>query len=375
MLEQICRETIGLPEEEIAILRGIAATMQYMADLSGSNVFIDCFYEDRTRCIVAAEAMPSGVLSVYERCVVGEDALAENEPAVFAARTTGLPVRDLRATTQENKKVRQDVVPIKNKNGIVFAVLIKEKDVSEQLRQEKKYREYANVVERLSEKLAKYEDQERIADTPAEADRKFALKETHHRIKNNLQMVASILNMQARRSSSEEMKNAFKENVSRILSFAAIHEILTSEGLGDRLPIMELMEKLRHNTTVYSNSEEQLVEIRIKGEDFLIPFDDAASIALVVNELLANAVEHAFVGRDRGNIVIDLKRGSRYSTITISDDGTGFDFESSKDKNLGLSIVNLTVNDKLGGRLRIFSDEGGSRVQFDFRNETRYAEI
>jgi two-component sensor histidine kinase len=128
-----------------------------------------------------------------------------------------MPIRDLKAITQENKAVKQDVVPIRNRQGQVIAVLIREKDVSESISTSKKLDEVARTAGQLTETTIK--------------EGSVAMKEIHHRIKNNLQTVASILNIQARRSSSEELRNALKENISRVLSIAAIHDILTKNGI------------------------------------------------------------------------------------------------------------------------------------------------
>ena len=100
MLEQLCKQKAGLSDEEIASLKQIESTMQYTADITESDIFIDCFYENGKRCIVVAQARPSSGISIYGRSVVGEEALKENEPAVFSVQSMGVPVQDLKATTQ-----------------------------------------------------------------------------------------------------------------------------------------------------------------------------------------------------------------------------------------------------------------------------------
>ncbi|MDR0671316.1 MAG: sensor histidine kinase [Oscillospiraceae bacterium] len=363
MLEHLCRERLGLSAEEISQLLLIESTMQYTADLVGGDVFINCFYDDGERSLVVAEAKPLGDYSNYSTCIVGEDAYIENEPAVFAVRATGLPVRDLRATTQENKLVRQDVIPIKNSGGEVYAVLVREKDVSEMLRQDRKYDELVRMMEKLDQMVQK----NGARTEPLQRD-SLAAREIHHRIKNNLQMVASILNMQARRSDTPEIRSIFKENVCRVLSFAAIHETLTRNGLEDDVSILGVVDKVRRNTMIYTNHAEKHIDIQVTGADFLVPADQATSIALVVNELLTNAVKHAFPGRTEGLISIVLSRGTQYSSVTVSDNGIGFDRASDQKKNLGLAIVDMTVREQLRGRVQIFSGEEGSKIRFDFKN-------
>jgi two-component sensor histidine kinase len=363
MLERLCRENIGLSAEEIDQLLLIESTMQYTANLVGGDVFINCFYGDGKRSLVVAEAKPQGDYSNYNTCVVGEDAHIENEPAMFAVRATGLPVRDLRATTQENKLVRQDVIPIKNSAGEVYAVLVREKDVSEMLRHDRKYDELVRMMTKLDKMVQQSETK-----TDRLQQDSLAVKEIHHRIKNNLQMVASILNMQARRSDVPEIRNIFKENVCRVLSFAAIHEVLTRDGLEDDVPILGIIDKVRRNTMVYTNHAEKHIDIQVSGSDFLVSADQATSIALVVNELLTNAVKHAFPDRKEGLISIALGKGAQYASVTVSDNGVGFDCASDQKKNLGLAIVDMTVREQLHGKMQIFSDEEGSKIRFDFKN-------
>ncbi|MDR0382163.1 MAG: sensor histidine kinase [Oscillospiraceae bacterium] len=363
MLERLCREVIGLSAEEIDRLLLIESTMQYTANLVGGDVFIDCFYDDGKRALVVAEAKPQGEYSNYSVCVVGEDAYIENEPAVFAVRSTGLPVRDLRAITQENKLVRQDVIPIKNSAGEVYAVFAREKDVSEMLRQDRKYDELVRMMEKLGRQVQKNEEK-----TGRPQEDLLYTREIHHRIKNNLQMVASILSMQARRSATPEIRNVFKENVSRVLSFAAIHEVLTQEGLESDLPLLDVINKVCRNTMIYANHEEKHIDIRVTGPDFPVSADQATSIALVINELLTNAVKHAFPDRKDGLISIALSKGLQYSSITLSDDGVGFDHTSDRKSNLGLAIVDMTVRERLHGKTQIFSDREGSKIRFDFKN-------
>ena len=365
MLAELCRKYTRLEEKDIKILIDIEKTLQYTADLAGADVFINCLTEDKDKAVVVAEAKPTGGLSVYVGTVLGEMALRQNEPAVFRAFEIAMPVRDLKAITQEYKAVKQDVVPIKNDTGEVIAVLIGEKDISESINTSKKLNELARTTEHLTETL----NNATGPVNPSIANLKegsLAMKEIHHRIKNNLQMVASILNLQARRSTSLELKSALKENINRVLSIAAIHDILTKNSTDEGVRLKDLMEKIRHNITLYAVQGYQNILIVVEGDDLIVDADKAASIALVANELIANAIEHAFIGKNQGRITVSLQAGSLYSTITVTDDGNGFDPLDKKENSLGLDLVMVTVRDKLKGNLRIQSGANGITVFFDF---------
>ncbi|MDD2955755.1 MAG: sensor histidine kinase [Oscillospiraceae bacterium] len=350
-LREVCMEHGGLPPEELQRLEALEQGLEVTAELTAADVFIDLF-DREGMAWVAAQASPSVEGSSYRERVVGRSALRENEPAVYRALESGVTVRDLKAVTQENKTVRQDVAPLKNAAGQVIAVLISERDVTGDLSREKKYRE-----------LMREKEEQSPARTLTAAD--AAMREVHHRVKNNLQMVASIMNLQARRTENAEVRRAFRENTARVQSISAIHDLLTHAEDSAAVELMPLLEKIRRSIQSIFR-ESRLVEIRIEGEDMSVPPDRATSIALVVNELLSNALEHGFREGESGLIRIQLCPGALFSVITVEDNGMGFDAAARCADSLGLSIVTLVVKEKLGGDLRILSDENGTRASFDF---------
>lgn len=359
MLNQLCKQKTALTDEDICQLCAIRDQLALMAELTGADIFIDCAALDG-RAVVVAQARPSTVGSAYQKDVVGEYALPDKEPAVFHALAMQAPARDIKAITQENRTVRQDVIPIFNDSGHCIAVLIQEKDISTDLLQEKKFRTLARTYENEDLSL-------RSAD--AFVPDNMSMREIHHRVKNNLQLVANILNLQARRCGNEFTKKILRENVGRVLSIAAIHDILTqSQGCSHKIDSLTLLDQLRKNLQSFVPDGKH-VEICVTGTSSMLPAGIASSVALVVNELITNALEHAFQGRDRGSISVSFCPGSLFHTVTISDNGCGFDVSDSRQDSLGLSIVEATVRDRLHGHLTVHSDESGSRISFDFKTE------
>lgn len=358
-LRELCWTYTALSGGDVDRLEEVAASMQYTADLTGADIFIDCLDRAGKTAIVVAHARPSGVRSAYHRTVLGQEALREREPAVYHALGTGMVVRDLKAVTQENRVVRQDVAPIRDGGGRVIGVLIREKDISRTVSREKKFRELARERESRTDSM--------LGLAPAPGDsHAVAMKEIHHRVKNNLQLVASILNIQARKTADPQMKRAFRENTGRVLSIAAIHDILTGTDHGDRVELRPLLEKIRRNLQSMAPQGQEIV-ISIRGDDIAVSSHKATSIALVVNELLTNAIEHGYEGRARGTVTVTLLRGRETSTITVEDDGGGFSPGEKREDSLGLDIISLTVRDKLGGELQLQSGPGGTKAMFDFR--------
>lgn len=194
-----------------------------------------------------------------------------------------------------------------------------------------------------------------------------AIKEIHHRVKNNLQTIASLLRLQIRRSEMDEVKEAMNEGMNRILSIASTHELLAQEGL-DEVNIMEVIANIKNTALRYFADKKQDVTVEIEGDDFKVSADTSTSVALIINELLQNSMKYAFKGRVRGKIKIVIKQGLMYSNIYVIDDGTGFERKNIRKNSLGLSIVERTVTGKLHGNISIDSNSSGTKVSFDFKN-------
>ena len=146
-----------------------------------------------------------------------------------------------------------------------------------------------------------------------------------------------------------------------VLGHAAAGDGITPAQIGP-----QLLTQLRAN--LQSLSPHSGVSIVLTAEDVPLPADTASSLALVVNELVTNALEHAFPLGAGGTITIAFAAGKRFHTLSVSDNGCGFD-PSAPRKSLGLRIVDSTVRDRLHGKLTILSDERGTRASFDFKTE------
>lgn len=195
-----------------------------------------------------------------------------------------------------------------------------------------------------------------------------AIKEMHHRVKNSLQTIASLLRLQGRRTKNEEAKMILDESMNRILAIATTHELLAKVGV-DQVNIRDVLENIKNNTLQYFQKPTTRVAIKIEGDNFQVDSEISTSVALVVSELMHNSLQHAFPNRPEGLIHIQITRGQMYSNIEVSDDGKGFDFELVKGSSLGLNIVISIIKEKLKGNLRIDSGNLGTKINFDFKNK------
>ena len=177
-------------------------------------------------------------------------------------------------------------------------------------------------------------------------------QEIHHRVKNNLQTVASLLRLQAR-SGSADPRKALDDSVNRILAIAAVHEVLT-ERRDDNVDLGELLERLR-SMLLHGLGAEKHVDAAI--EPVSLAGSRATALALVFSELFQNALEH---GGD--SVRVELTRRDGRIVLAIADDGSGI---GAAHEGTGLSIVQALVRDELGGDL-VLRDDGGLRAEVVF---------
>jgi two-component sensor histidine kinase len=198
------------------------------------------------------------------------------------------------------------------------------------------------------------------------------IREIHHRVKNNLQTVAALLRLQARRIDAPEAKLALEEAVRRVGTIAIVHETLSQEVL-DEVGFDEIADRLGVMVTEVGARADRLV-VRREGSFGLLPNETATALAMVLTELLQNAVEHGYPddpaqeADGAGSIVVEPERIAGRLRVTVDDDGVGlpdgFDLDTSV--NLGLSIVRTLVESELGGLLELRPRTGrGARAVVD----------
>jgi two-component sensor histidine kinase len=184
------------------------------------------------------------------------------------------------------------------------------------------------------------------------------IQEVHHRVKNNLQNIAAILRIQARRCENEEAKQHLTDAVNRVLSMSVIHEFL-SQDEHRAINLRDVCQRIANQVAEVSRNPEQEVEILIDGPNIRLPASQATPAAMVINELLLNAVEHGLGKRSRGAITITLSDLGDSVRLVVEDDGSGLppNFNPGQSRSLGLQIVHTLVTDDLKGALQMESVE------------------
>ena len=179
------------------------------------------------------------------------------------------------------------------------------------------------------------------------------IREIHHRVKNNLQTISSLLRLQARRLSNPEAIAAVGESVRRIRTIALVHESLSREP-GDDVTFIEIVRPLLRLAEESLQSPDRPVEFSLLGEGGRIPARVATPLSVVLTELLQNAFDHGFPeGSGGGRVVVALNNDGEELSIDVVDDGHGLDptFRIESATGLGLSIVRTLVTTELNGTI------------------------
>ncbi len=182
----------------------------------------------------------------------------------------------------------------------------------------------------------------------------MVVREMHHRIKNNLQTVAMLLRLQMREAESGSARAVLQQTYNRIMSIAAVHEQLSQEGfhlIGVRGLIQQAAYVAKQNM-VHPDKE---IEVNIKGVDLRLPSQPATTVAIAVNELLQNALEHGFDKKARGVVNIILQENHACYEIRVEDDGAGLPKNFNVSDSLGLQIVHNMIVEDLRGEFQIAS--------------------
>jgi two-component sensor histidine kinase len=179
------------------------------------------------------------------------------------------------------------------------------------------------------------------------------IREIHHRVKNNLQTISSLLRLQGRRLESREAKAAVAESVRRIRTIALVHETLSREP-GDDVAFLEIVRPLLRLAEEGLQSPDRPVRFTVQGDGGRLPSTIATPLSVVLTELLQNAVDHGFPeGSTGGDVVVQLNPTDDQLNIRVINDGRGLDshFELNKATGLGLSIVRTLVTTELAGSI------------------------
>ena len=188
----------------------------------------------------------------------------------------------------------------------------------------------------------------------AETQQKVLLAELNHRVKNNLQMLHSLLRLGERDSNSAEAREVLKDASQRVATMAAAQSVLYEAGNPTAFDMQEFLQSI---CTIAHQAFPDSVKITCNASPGKLPNDTAMPLALIINELLTNAVKHGGKGHSEVNVDVALERSGRAYLLRVQDDGPGFDLTVARKRSSGLGLVQ-GLSEQLGGTFEVERAQG-----------------
>lgn len=198
------------------------------------------------------------------------------------------------------------------------------------------------------------------------ADRDVLFREINHRIKNNFQVVCSLLTLESARFDHPKVKAAFYEAIDRIQSMAAVHETLYRRHETSALPMADYLVGLCDGLAVSHATRERGIALEVRADDCRLPLDAALPVALIVSEVVCNALKHAFPDGRPGRITVGFACADGRCILTVGDDGVGLPPEpvSNRRTGIGQQLVRLMA-EHISGAVT-FERSGGTTFHLSF---------
>ncbi len=189
------------------------------------------------------------------------------------------------------------------------------------------------------------------------ADREVLLKEIHHRVKNNLQVVSSLLSIQGREITDEKALEAVNESRNRVQSMALIHQFLYGENNLKSIDMQQYVSQLSQSLFDTYKVDHDLVQLHVYVEHILLDIDTAIPLGIIINELITNSLKYAFPDGREGNLTISLKENNAKLSLSVADDGIGIDKVEPSNISFGMKLLNA-FKSKLNAEIFIDGKEG-----------------
>lgn len=201
----------------------------------------------------------------------------------------------------------------------------------------------------------------------ADKEKEALLKEIHHRVKNNLMVISSLLNLQSGTLTDDKTKSAVRESQSRVKSMALIHQLLYQSEMFTRIDFPMYLEQLMSSLQSAYCKPGMNIKYRIQADDIKLDIDTAIPLGLITNELATNAYKYAFADSREGIIELQLRKVTEsHCKLSISDNGVGlpYDFDLENSNTLGLKLVKILTK-QLKAKIN-YEISGGTEFQITF---------
>jgi PAS domain S-box-containing protein len=280
----------------------------------------------------------------------------------------------------EIRKVDGDITPVLynasvylDDDGEVAGVFAAARDISQLKKAEEVLKEHLDNLEITVEKRTneltnanvllntEIKERKKMGNeiTKSLEEKEMLLKEIHHRVKNNLMIISSLLNLQSSYIKDKASQDIFKESQNRARSMALIHERLYQSTDLKRIDFGEYITSLTTELFHTYVADPSLIELKIKVDNIFLDINTAIPLGLIVNELITNSLKHAFPKGMKGEIIVDFHPIDDHYEFTVKDNGIGFpeDIDYQNTDSLGLQIVN-SLTDQIDGEIELDRNNG-----------------
>ncbi len=197
------------------------------------------------------------------------------------------------------------------------------------------------------------------------AEQKVLLQEVNHRVKNNLTIISSLINMQSEKAKDEYHRFLFQETRNRLMSIAAVHELLYQSKSYSEVNFKKYLNLILDNLIDSIDIKDKDIQVVREIENVVLPVSTAIPLALIINELVTNSFKHAFKKKNSGNIKVSISEKNDFVNLTIADDGPGFELDSLKGGSLGFDIIDSLI-EQINAKL-IHKNINGSMYEITFK--------
>ena len=297
----------------------------------------------------------TGIISLAEALGGAQPDLDGFVKRAFSSNGTALgSLRPTGAMTERRIQLRGRRINWKGRAGLVVRVVPPEAN---------RFELFTRQVERLEKELRARVRAERLL-TQTVAERELLLRELHHRVKNNMHMLSALIKGAAREARSNEAREALSDIQSRVAALGAVQQLLYKDDLMQSVGSRDLFRPICDAAFAMAEHE---IDRTVAFDDVQIPVQVASSIALVLNELLTNTLKYGRPAQGTHQVSATFVEEDGLGTITVADNGPGFELESTIQRASGLGLVKGLIS-QLQGTLEIVSNDGAKcTVRFELK--------
>jgi PAS domain S-box-containing protein len=281
---------------------------------------------------------------------------------------TGRFVKIRQFRRQETKSVEASVIPIKWGDQPAVMVLCHDASLEEQIEKSEIAKQVMQSVnEHLQWEIAEHKNLETKLKKMIE-EKEWLLKEVNHRVKNNLQIITSILNLQINQMHDKKLVPVMREFQNRFYALSSIYSSLYHTEADEEIDISAYLKDLTHNLFVSYSDPEKRITIDCETSRIFMDYDHAITCGLIVNELVSNSIKYAFPSNKKGKIKVLLKQVGKKVKLEITDDGVGIKAKDKKRSyvSLGLQLVDSLVTQLRNGAVKKYTGAKGTKYTITF---------